>query len=150
MKKAAYSKKIAMAALCVLFAGVSAALVAGPVPQRDDPAKRVVPVKTDPKKGDPRRDEPKKVEPNRADPKRKPAGFAHVYGRIQVVSVAPDYRVQVVPAGEDLRVKVVNAFPNSPGEWQFVNAAPDFRIQFVNAAPDFRIRYVSVAPGPAL
>ena len=45
------------------------------------------------------------------------------------------------------KVKVVEAFPDNIGQWQFVEAFPDFTIQFVNAFPDIKIQYVNAFPG---
>jgi hypothetical protein len=70
-----------------------------------------------------------------------------IYGRIQFVNAFPDYKVKVVTALPDLRVKRVNALPNRPGEWQIVDAHPDFKIQIVDAFPDFTIQWVDAFPG---
>ena len=52
-----------------------------------------------------------------------------IFGRIQYVTVFPDYKVEVVSALEDLRVQEVTALANSAGKWQIVTALPDFKIQ---------------------
>ena len=70
-----------------------------------------------------------------------------LYGRIQIVDTAGDYRVQVVDAAPDLRVKIVDAFPNSPGEWKLVDTAGDYRVQFVHAFGDIRVKFVDAFPG---
>ena len=41
----------------------------------------------------------------------------------------------------------VNAFPDKPGEWQVVDAFPDFTVQIVDAFPDFTVQYVDAFPG---
>jgi len=44
-------------------------------------------------------------------------------------------------------VKWVTAFPHDCGEWQEVDAFPDFKIQFVDAFPDIKIQVVDAFPG---
>ena len=56
-------------------------------------------------------------------------------------------KVQVVKSFPDLKVKRVTSFPDKIGEWQFVDAFPDFTIQFVDAFPDIKIQYVNSFPG---
>ena len=46
-----------------------------------------------------------------------------------------------------VKVKRVTSFPDKIGEWQFVDAFPDFTIQFVDAFPDIKIQYVNSFPG---
>ena len=69
-----------------------------------------------------------------------------LYGRGKVVDVFADFRVQKVSAFPDLKVKET-PFPQSCGEWQFVDAFPDFTIEYVDAFPDFTIEYVDAFPG---
>ena len=68
-------------------------------------------------------------------------------GRVQVVSAFPDIRVKVVSAFPALRVQAVGSFPDKIGQWQFVEAFPDFKIQFVEAFPDLSIQFVEAFPG---
>ena len=70
-----------------------------------------------------------------------------IFGRIQYVTVFPDYKVEVVSALEDLRVQEVTALANSAGKWQIVTALPDFKIQKVTAFADFKISFVNALPG---
>ena len=44
-------------------------------------------------------------------------------------------------------MQVVESFPDKIGQWQFVEAFPDFKIQFVTAFPDIKIQYVNAFPG---
>jgi hypothetical protein len=78
---------------------------------------------------------------------KREVDLSAIHGRIQLVNALPDYKVQVVTAPPDLRVKRVNALPNRPGEWQIVDAHPDFKIQIVDAFPDFTIQWVDAFPG---
>ena len=80
-------------------------------------------------------------------PSERKALARKLYGRIQIVDTAGDYRVQVVDAAPDLRVKIVDAFPNSPGEWKLVDTAGDYRVQFVHAFGDIRVKFVDAFPG---
>lgn len=70
-----------------------------------------------------------------------------LYGKVKVVQAFADYKVKIVSAFPDLKVKTVDAFPDAAGEWQFVDAFPDFTITFVDAFPDFTIQYVEAFPG---
>jgi hypothetical protein len=72
-----------------------------------------------------------------------------LYGRVQVVSIAADFKVcEVVKSAANLYVKKVSTFPTSCGEWQFVDNNPDFTIQFVPAsAADFYIYFDNSFPG---
>ena len=56
-------------------------------------------------------------------------------------------KVKVVRRFPDLKVKRVNAFANQCGQWQFVDAFPDFKVQFVESFPDIKIQYVDAFPG---
>lgn len=77
----------------------------------------------------------------------KKPGPAEVHGRIQFVNAFPDVKVQVVTALPDLRVKRVQALANKPGEWQIVDALPDYKVQVVDAFSDFTIQWVDAFPG---
>lgn len=70
-----------------------------------------------------------------------------LYGRIQIVDTAGDYRVQVVDAAPDLRVKIVSTPASSPGEWQLVDAAEDYRVEIVKGAEDICVMFVDYFPG---
>lgn len=68
-------------------------------------------------------------------------------GRIKVVDHFPDLSVQLVGSFSYLRLKSVQSFPNSIGEWQFVEHGEDFTVQFVDHFPDLRIEYGGAFPG---
>lgn len=70
-----------------------------------------------------------------------------LYGKIQVVNAFPDLKVRVVTAFPQLKVKKVDAFPDRCGEWRYVDAFPDTKIQFVDAFPDLEIEFVTAFPG---
>ena len=70
-----------------------------------------------------------------------------LYGRVQVVDIAPDLRVEIVDIGPDVEVQVVDWTPQRCGEWQFVEIAPDIRVEFVDCAPDVRIKFVEYTLG---
>ena len=72
-----------------------------------------------------------------------------VFGKIQFVNAFADYKAQVVAAAEDLRVERVTAFARMPGQWEIVDAFPDYKIELVDAFPDFTIRWVDSFPGPS-
>ena len=70
-----------------------------------------------------------------------------VYGRVKVVDHFADFKVKVSESMlVDMDVKVVTSFPDSPGEWEFVESHADFTVQFVESFEDFSIRYVSSFP----
>ena len=72
-----------------------------------------------------------------------------IHGRIKIVEKNPDYKVGVFKEGfPDLRVKVVKKNPQNPGEWQFAETKPDYKIQYVKDNPDFYIMFVDSMPGP--
>ena len=68
-------------------------------------------------------------------------------GKVKIVKSFPDIKVKVVKSFPDLKVKRVSSFPNQCGQWQFVDAFPDFKVQFVGAFPDITIQYVDAFPG---
>jgi hypothetical protein len=70
-----------------------------------------------------------------------------LYGKVKVVNAFPDIKVKVVRSFPDLKVKRVNGFANQCGQWQFVDAFPDFKVQFVDSFPDIKIQYVDAFPG---
>lgn len=70
-----------------------------------------------------------------------------LYGRVKVVDFMPDFYVQRVHFMPDLRVKETAFMPSACGEWQFVDAFPDFTIQYVDFMPDFTIELVDFMPG---
>ena len=70
-----------------------------------------------------------------------------LYGKVKIVKSFPDIKVKVVKSFPDLKVKRVSSFPNQCGQWQFVDAFPDFKVQFVDAFPDITIQYVDTFPG---
>jgi len=70
-----------------------------------------------------------------------------LHGKVKVVTAFADFKVQTVTAFPDIKVKKVTSFPDQCGEWQFVNAFPDFTIQYVTAFPDFTIQFVDAFPG---
>ena len=68
-------------------------------------------------------------------------------GKVKIVKSFPDIKVKVVKSFPDVKVKRVSSFPNQCGQWQFVDAFPDFKVQFVDAFPDITIQYVDAFPG---
>ena len=68
-------------------------------------------------------------------------------GKVKVVKSFADIKVQVVKSFPDLKVLRVSSFPDKIGQWQFVDAFPDFTIQFVDSFPDIKIQYVDSFPG---
>lgn len=70
-----------------------------------------------------------------------------LHGKVKVVTTFADFKVQTVTAFPDIKVKKVACFPDDCGEWQFVDAFPDFTIQYVTAFPDFTIQFVDAFPG---
>ena len=47
----------------------------------------------------------------------------------------------------DVEVQVVDWTPRRCGEWQFVDVAPDIRVEFVDCAPDIRVQFVEYTFG---
>ena len=74
-------------------------------------------------------------------------GVCQLHGKVKFVSAFPKYKIQIVTAFPDIKVKKVSAFPDKPGEWQVVDAFPDFTVQVVDAFPDFKVQYVDAFPG---
>ena len=70
-----------------------------------------------------------------------------LYGKVKVVNSFADIKVKVVNSLADIRVKKVTSFPNSCGEWQFVDSFPDFTIQYVDSFPDITVQFVNAFPG---
>jgi len=70
-----------------------------------------------------------------------------LHGKVKVVTAFADFQVQKVTAFPDIKVKKVTCFPDHCGEWQFVDAFPDFTIQYVTAFPDFTVQFVDAFPG---
>lgn len=70
-----------------------------------------------------------------------------LYGKVQVVNNAADFKVQIVSNAADLNVEITNCCPSECGKWQFVNNAADFTVEFVNNAGDFTIQLVNCCPG---
>ena len=68
-------------------------------------------------------------------------------GKVKVVKSFADIKVQVVKSFPDLKVQKVSSFPDKIGQWQFVDAFPDFTIRFVDSFPDIKIQYVDSFPG---
>jgi hypothetical protein len=86
----------------------------------------------------------------RADGKPCPltkAGVCQLHGKVKFVTAFPKYKIKFVTAFPDIKVKNVTAFPDKPGEWQVVEAFPDFTVQVVDAFPDFTVQYVEAFPG---
>ena len=75
------------------------------------------------------------------------AGACKLHGKVKFVTAFPKYKIQIVSAFPDIKVKKVGAFPDKPGEWQVVDAFPDFTVQVVDAFPDFKVQYVDAFPG---
>ncbi len=75
------------------------------------------------------------------------AGVCQLHGKVKFVTAFPKYKIKIVTAFPDIKVKKVNAFPNHGGEWQVVDAFPDFTVQIVDAFPDFTVQYVDAFPG---
>jgi hypothetical protein len=75
------------------------------------------------------------------------AGVCQLHGKVKFVTAFPKYKIKIVNAFPDIKVKKVNAFPDKPGEWQVVDAFPDFTVQIVDAFPDFTVQYVDAFPG---
>jgi hypothetical protein len=60
-----------------------------------------------------------------------------LWGRVQYVTSFPDIQVRE-SAFPDLRVRE-GSFPDSCGEWQIVDAFPDFTVEIVTSFEDFEI-----------
>ncbi len=75
------------------------------------------------------------------------SGVCNLHGKVKIVSAFPKYKIKIVNAFPDIKVKKVTAFPDHGGEWQFVDAFPDFTVQIVDAFPDFTVEYVNAFPG---
>src|SRR3954454_4360938 len=75
------------------------------------------------------------------------AGVCQLHGKVKFVTAFPKYKIKIVNAFPDIKVKKVNAFPDKGGEWQVVDAFPDFTVQIVDAFPDFTVQYVDAFPG---
>lgn len=75
------------------------------------------------------------------------SGVCELHGKVKFVTAFPKYKIKIVNAFPDIKVKKVNAFPNHGGEWQVVDAFPDFTVQVVDAFPDFTVQYVNAFPG---
>ncbi len=70
-----------------------------------------------------------------------------LFGKVQIVSSAPDVKVATVSSLEDLRVQIVSSFPDRCGKWQLVNSFPNLKVQFVKSFPDIKIKFVESFPG---
>ena len=62
-----------------------------------------------------------------------------LFGKVQYVKDLPDIQVRE-SAFPDLRVRE-GAFADSCGEWEIVDAFPDFTVEIVTAFEDFEIEY---------
>lgn len=77
-----------------------------------------------------------------------------LYGRIEIVNApaAANYCVYItdITAEADLRVEIVDTFANSPGKWEIVDGAPNFRVYFVKspAEADIMVYLTKHFPGP--
>src|SRR5258706_7774635 len=74
------------------------------------------------------------------------SGVCQLHGKVKLVTAFPKYKIKIVNAFPDIKVKKVNAFPDKAGEWQVVDAFPDFTVQIVDAFPDFTVQYVDAFP----
>lgn len=70
-----------------------------------------------------------------------------LHGKVQVVDAFADIKVERVTAFEDIAVERVTAFPDDCGQWEFVDAFPDFTIEYVDSFPDIKVRFVKSFPG---
>lgn len=70
-----------------------------------------------------------------------------LYGKVQIVDGAANFKVQVTEYIPDLKVLIVEHFPDDCGEWMVVDGGADFTIQFVDGGADFTIRFVEAFPG---
>jgi hypothetical protein len=64
-----------------------------------------------------------------------------LFGRVEYVTAFADVQVRE-SAFPDLRVRE-GSFPDSCGEWEIVEAFPDFTVEIVTAFEDFSIEYSS-------
>lgn len=64
-----------------------------------------------------------------------------LFGRVEYVTAFADVQVSESPF-PDLRVRE-GSFPDSCGEWEIVEAFPDFTVEIVTAFEDFSIEYSS-------
>lgn len=75
-------------------------------------------------------------------------GWCTLMGRVKVVRNAAKYKVKVVHSAPDVYVeKIWWENPSQPGQWKFVDSAPDFTIQYVESGQDFTIAFTSAEPG---
>ena len=51
-------------------------------------------------------------------------------------------KVKVVNSFPDIKVQWVQSFSTKPGQWQAVDAFPDYTVQFVQSFPDYTIQIV--------
>lgn len=70
-----------------------------------------------------------------------------LHGKVQIVRSFADIKVQRVRSFADLKVQSVRSFPDRCGQWQFVEAFPDFTIEFVDSFPDIKVQFVHSFPG---
>ena len=70
-----------------------------------------------------------------------------LHGKVKVVKQGADLKVRKVTAFPDLKVQEVKSFPDKCGQWQYVDAFPDFTIQYEESFPDLKIQMVSSFPG---
>lgn len=70
-----------------------------------------------------------------------------LYGKVQAVDSFADITVQKVTGLPDLRVQEVDSLPTRCGEWEWVDALPDFTVQFVDSFPEITIEFVDALPG---
>jgi hypothetical protein len=70
-----------------------------------------------------------------------------LYGKVQIVDVFPDLKIQAVNSSPDLRVRIVENNPEQCGEWQIVQAFPNYKVKFVEAFPDLKVQFVNSFPG---
>jgi hypothetical protein len=68
-------------------------------------------------------------------------------GRVKIVTAFPDFKIKAVTAFPDIKVQTVTSHPQACGQWQFVDAFPDFTVQYVDAFPDFTVQFVEHFPG---
>lgn len=64
-----------------------------------------------------------------------------------MVEAFADFTVRIDNNFPDLNVQKVDCFPDKCGQWQFVDAFPDFTIQYVDAFEDFSVKFVDAFPG---
>ncbi|MDQ7091382.1 MAG: hypothetical protein Q9M50_12245 [Methylococcales bacterium] len=70
-----------------------------------------------------------------------------LHGKVQFVTDFPDIKIKYVTAFATINVVFVKNFTAKCGQWEIVDAFPDFTVQIVDSFPDLTVEKVSSFSG---